>query len=121
MERIPKHIQRGTLETGSRKIVQHVIVCGLGRVGEMAVQELVDHNTPVVIVEGDSDKADRLTEEGLMVIPGDATRDENLANAGITRAKSVITTLPDDAQNLYVVLAAREKWHPTSTSSAGRR
>ena len=90
------------------KLSNHVIVCGLGRVGEMAVQELVDHNTPVVIVEGDSDKAERLAEEGLMVIPGDATRDENLANAGITRAKSVITTLPDDAQNLYVVLAARE-------------
>ena len=84
----------------------------------MAVQELVDHNTAVVIVEGDAEKAERLAEEGLLVIPGDATRDENLANAGITRAKSVITTLPDDAQNLYVVLAAREM-APTSTSSAG--
>ena len=90
------------------KLSGHVIVCGLGRVGEMAVQELVDHNTAVVIVEGDAEKAERLAEAGLLVIPGDATRDENLANAGITRAKSVITTLPDDAQNLYVVLAARE-------------
>ncbi|HAT47489.1 MAG TPA: potassium channel protein [Flavobacteriales bacterium] len=90
------------------KLTGHVIVCGLGRVGEMAVQELVDHNTAVVIVEADAEEAERLEEKGFLVIPGDATRDENLADAGITRAKSVITTLPDDAQNLYVVLAARE-------------
>lgn len=90
------------------KLRNHVIVCGTGRVGEMAVQELLDHNTPVVIVENDVEKADSLSAEGHIVISGDATRDENLASAGITKAKSVITTLPSDAQNLYVVLAARE-------------
>ena len=90
------------------KLSNHVIVCGTGRVGEMAVQELLDHNTPVVIVENDAEKADSLSAEGHIVISGDATRDENLASAGITKAKSVITTLPSDAQNLYVVLAARE-------------
>lgn len=90
------------------KLTGHVIVCGLGRVGEMAVQELLDHATPVVVLEGDVEKAERLAAEGMLVISGDATRDENLESAGITRAKSVITTLPDDAQNLYVVLAARE-------------
>jgi len=90
------------------KLSGHVIVCGLGRVGEMAVQELLDHATPVVVLEGDAEKAERLAAEGMLVISGDATRDENLESAGITRAKSVITTLPDDAQNLYVVLAARE-------------
>ena len=90
------------------KLSNHVIVCGMGRVGEMAVQELHDHNTPVVIVENDVEKADSLSAEGHIVISGDATRDENLASAGITKAKSVITTLPSDAQNLYVVLAARE-------------
>ena len=90
------------------KLSNHVIVCGTGRVGEMAVQELLDHNTPVVIVENDTEKADSLSAEGHIVISGDATRDENLASAGITKAKSVITTLPSDAQNLYVVLAARE-------------
>ena len=90
------------------KLRNHVIVCGTGRVGEMAVQELLDHNTPVVIVENDVEKAVSLSAEGHIVISGDATRDENLASAGITKAKSVITTLPSDAQNLYVVLAARE-------------
>jgi voltage-gated potassium channel len=74
----------------------------------MAIQELLDHATPVVVIESDVEKAERLAEEGKLVIAGDATRDENLESAGIARAKSVITTLPDDAQNLYVILAARE-------------
>ena len=96
------------LKKETDKLSGHVIVCGMGRVGEMAFQELKDHGTEVVVIEGDLEKADRLMEGGLLVIAGDATRDENLANAGIERAKSVITTLPSDAQNLYVVLAARE-------------
>jgi voltage-gated potassium channel len=90
------------------KLSGHVIVCGSGRVGDMAIQELLDHATPVVVIESDVEKAERLAEEGKLVIAGDATRDENLESAGIARAKSVITTLPDDAQNLYVILAARE-------------
>jgi voltage-gated potassium channel len=90
------------------KLHGHVIVCGMGRVGEMAVQELIDHNTPVVVVESEPKRVERLRERNVPVIDGDATRDENLVSAGIVRAKSVITTLPDDAQNLYVVLAARE-------------
>ena len=90
------------------KLSGHVIVCGMGRVGEMAVQELLDHDTPVVVIENDAEKAELLIAEGLLVISGDATRDENLEMAGVAKAKSVITTLPNDAQNLYVVLAARE-------------
>ena len=96
------------LKKETDKLSGHVIVCGMGRVGEMAFQELKDHGTEVVVIEGDSEKAERLMEQGMLVISGDATRDENLANAGIERAQSVITTLPSDAQNLYVVLAARE-------------
>lgn len=90
------------------KLSGHVIVCGLGRVGEMAVQELLDHHTPVVVIENDPEKVDEMSEKGVLVISGDATLDQNLADAGIVRAKTVITTLPDDAQNVYVVLAARE-------------
>jgi voltage-gated potassium channel len=90
------------------KLSGHVIVCGLGRVGEMAVQELLDHHTQVVVVESEPKRIERLQDRNIPVIAGDATRDENLVSAGIARAKSVITTLPDDAQNLYVVLAARE-------------
>jgi len=87
----------------------HVIVCGYGRIGEKAVAELSDHAHEVVIIESDLELVKTLRKKGLRVLAGDATQDESLIDAGLKRAKSLITTLPDDAQNLYVVLAAREK------------
>ena len=91
------------------KLKNHVIVCGYGRVGEMAVSELNDHDTTVVIIENDESRCDLLRQNGVLVIKGDATRDENLEKAGITTAKSLISTLPVDSENLYVILSAREK------------
>jgi voltage-gated potassium channel len=88
---------------------QHVIVCGYGRVGEKAVMELQDHETDVVVIESNAELVKGLKKKGLHVLAGDATRDENLINAGLDRARAVITTLPNDAQNLYVVLSARER------------
>ena len=99
------------------KLSNHVIVCGTGRVGEMAVQELLDHNTPVVIVENDAEKADSLSAEGHIVISGDATRDENLASAGIKlKAKNVITTLPSAMPRTSMWCWRRARWRPTFTS-----
>lgn len=94
-----------------QRMENHVIICGAGRVGEKAIEELLEHHHKVVIIENDAEKANRLKAEGCMVIQGDATRDEHLIAAGIARARALLTTLPDDAQNLYVVLAAREQ-HP---------
>jgi voltage-gated potassium channel len=73
------------------------------------VEELQDHGTDVVVIESDPELVKALQKKGLHVLSGDATRDENLINAGLDRARAVITTLPDDAQNLYVVLAVRER------------
>ena len=87
----------------------HVIVCGHGRVGEKAVQELQDHTHEVVIIESNEELVKKLRDAGVRVLSGDATEDENLVNAGLDRARALITTLPDDAQNLYVVLAAKER------------
>jgi voltage-gated potassium channel len=91
------------------KLNNHVIVCGYGRVGEMAVAELKDHDTKVVIIESDDERCEFLRQQGVLVISGDATRDENLEKAGINEARALISTLPVDAQNLYVILSAREK------------
>lgn len=91
------------------KLENHVIVCGHGRVGEMAVSELRDHDTTVVVIESDEAKCEELRQEGFLVISGDATKDKNLEKAGIDRAKALISTMPVDSENLYVILSAREK------------
>jgi len=63
----------------------------------------------VVIIESNEELVKKLRDSGVHVLAGDATEDENLVNAGLDRARALITTLPDDAQNLYVVLAAKER------------
>ncbi|PCJ82363.1 MAG: potassium channel protein [Bacteroidetes bacterium] len=91
------------------KLFKHVIVCGYGRVGEMVVSELRDHDTTVVIIEKDESRCQMLREKGFLVITGDATIDENLEKAGVENAKALIATMPVDSQNLYVILSARER------------
>ncbi len=92
-----------------QKLKDHIIVCGFGRVGRQVSAELRQSNEKFVVVESNKDRF-TLNEvrEGFMPIFGDATRDEILEQAGLKRAKAVVTTLPNDADNLYVVLAARE-------------
>jgi voltage-gated potassium channel len=93
-----------------KKIKNHVIVCGFGRNGSKAYQELVSCDETVVVIEADENlmkfRSDR--EKGINFILGDATQDEILKKAGIERAKAIITALPKDADNVFVALTARE-------------
>lgn len=92
-----------------QKLKDHVIICGYGRNGRQAVQELLDHNVSLVIIERDEDSMERILENpNLLYIHGDGTRDEILTMCRIDTAKALITTLPVDADNLFVVLTARE-------------
>ncbi|MBL4652984.1 MAG: potassium channel protein [Flavobacteriales bacterium] len=90
------------------KISNHVIICGYGRNGKQAVKTLVAHTTPYIIVESNPAIIAQLQSEGKLCIEGDATEEENLLSAGLAKAKALITTLPKDSDNLFVVLTARE-------------
>lgn len=90
-----------------RSLEGHHIVCGYGRIGFIICRELSRESLPFVIIEKDPEKAARLNEQGFLVIVGDATSDSVLAEAGITRAKTLICTLPTDAENVFATLSAR--------------
>lgn len=90
------------------RISDHVIVCGYGRNGAQAVKTLLAYGKEVVIIEKDDEILTRLKEANLLYIKGDATDEKTLIRSGIMRAKSIITTLPNDAANVFVVLTARE-------------
>tara|TARA_B110000090_G_scaffold53353_1_gene60929 strand:+ start:2566 stop:3540 length:975 start_codon:yes stop_codon:yes gene_type:complete len=91
------------------KLSGHVIVCGYGRVGTQAVNELNAHNKEYVIIEQSKELLDvfRANKQHLF-LEGNATSDEILMKAQIENAQALITTLPSDADNLFVVLSARE-------------
>lgn len=91
------------------KLTGHTIVCGYGRNGKQAVARLISYNQPCVVVENRIELMDDLERnDKIMHIKGDATDDEALIRAGIKEAKHLITTLPSDADNLFVVLSARQ-------------
>lgn len=91
------------------KLSDHVVICGYGRNGKQAVIELDEHQVPTVIIEKDSDVIQLLRESpGMLYIEGDASNEEILLQSNLKDARALITTLPTDADNLYVVLTARE-------------
>lgn len=90
------------------KISDHVIICGYGRNGRQAAQVLKKHNKRFVVIENSATLTATLNHKfSELVITGDSTQDEVLIKAGILRAKAIITTLPVDADNLFIVLSAR--------------
>lgn len=96
------------LATAIEKLENHVIICGYGRNGKQAAHVLKKHNTKFVVIESRPEVIAGLNQKHIdLVIEGDATQDEVLIKAGIKRAKALITTLPNDAGNLFIVLSAR--------------
>lgn len=90
------------------KMKGHVIICGYGRNGKQAVQKLLDYNQQFVIIESDHEVVDKFSEDNLLFIEGNANEDEVLIEAGIERASTLICALPSDADNLFIVLSARQ-------------
>jgi len=115
---ITTHIVEGEFQTyfkhykvnrDIQKLDNHIIVCGYGRNGKQACDQLRSQNEPFVAIEENHGIAEEMHEDpDLLFIEGDATQDEVLMAAGIKRAKALITALPNDASNVFVVLTARE-------------
>lgn len=90
------------------KIENHVIICGYGRNGRQAAHVLKKHDTRFVVLEINKEIVSSVNHKySHLMMEGDATLDEVLLKAGITRAKALITTLPVDAHNVFIVLSAR--------------
>ena len=86
----------------------HIIVCGYGRVGRQASSDLLNHFERFVILERDEKVIDKISEnQQLQYINGDATEDEVLEKANIRNARALISTFPNDADNLFVIITAR--------------
>lgn len=85
----------------------HVVVCGYGRNGMQAAERLKEYKRPFVVIERDKEVLEHHEDDALF-IEGDANEDEILYAAGIERAQYLITALPDDAANLFIVLSARQ-------------
>jgi voltage-gated potassium channel len=89
------------------KLQDHFIVCGFGRVGRGAADELLLQGAKFVIVDNNEEKVERAIKDGMLAVLADASRDNVLREVGIDRAKGLIATLASDADNLFLILTAR--------------
>jgi voltage-gated potassium channel len=85
----------------------HLILCGYGRVGSTVARELAHVGQRFVVVDINPASLDSARAAGHLVVMGDATTDAVLREAGVERARGLITTIDSDANNVYVTLSAR--------------
>ena len=92
-----------------QRLHNHFIICGYGRVGRRVAEEFRAAGVPYVVLDNSEDAVAAATDHGDLLIEGDATEDEDLAKAGLERAKGLVATSDSDADNLYITLSARSQ------------
>lgn len=96
------------MENSIQQLKEHVIICGFGRNGKESAQILFNNKMPFVVLEEKNELEKDLEFEVPYFMKGDATKDEILLEAGVKNARALITSLPIDADNLFVVLTAKQ-------------
>ncbi len=100
--------KKNKLNESINKLENHVIICGYGRNGRQAAHVLRKQNKRFVVIESNPAITSALNHKfSELIITGDATQDHILLEAGILKAKALITTLPEDSDNVFIVLSAR--------------
>ncbi len=106
--RLRRILGRGKLQKMINRMSNHYIICGCGRIGLLICRELAGEKVPFVVVDNNPETIQKIQDEGFIYCKGDATQDRILIEAGIKRAKGIVCVLPTDAENLYVILTAKE-------------
>lgn len=90
------------------RLRNHFIICGAGRVGTHIIRDLERAGARFIVIEEDAQKVAHLVERGCHAIVRDATLEESLRDAGVEHARGLAACLPEDAENVYIVLTARD-------------
>jgi len=101
-------IRRQRMEKSIKKLSNHYVICGTGRIGGYIVDELLATKRDFVVIEKNQEKVRSLYDKGCMVVEGDATQDQVIQNAGIGRAKGLFCCLGSDQDNLFVIIGAKQ-------------
>ncbi|SMB87152.1 voltage-gated potassium channel [Desulfonispora thiosulfatigenes DSM 11270] len=105
--KISRVLGRRRMDREISKIQNHIIICGLGRVGQQVAANLArEKDIPLVIIDKDIDTLEKLCKDAPYIV-GDASEDSILYEAGIERCAGLVTTLPEDADNVLIVLTAK--------------
>ena len=98
---------RRRMKTRIAKLKGHFILCGYGRVGQEIAQAFSEESTPFIIIENDEQRAAKAETDGFLCLLADATSDEVLQEAGIERARGLVSAVGNDTDSTYITLSAR--------------
>jgi voltage-gated potassium channel len=105
---IKRLLGRRKMQKGLKELTDHYIVCGFGRVGRRIAQELYARGVPFVVVDRDPQRIEQAEMDCFIFVQGDSTNDQTLLDAGVKRAKGLITAVVDEADSVFIVLSARQ-------------
>jgi voltage-gated potassium channel len=106
--RIRSVLGRRKLDKQIDKIKGHYIICGYGRIGRVLAQFLTARYVDVVVIERNQSRVSKMDEDGVLYLIGEATDESILERAGIQRAKGIVTAVATDADNVFLVLIAKQ-------------
>jgi voltage-gated potassium channel len=89
------------------RLSDHFIICGYGRVGRRVADEFAANHVPFVVLDFSEDAIEAAQEAGVLFVEGNGVEDEDLAQAGLERARGLVASSDSDADNLYITLSAR--------------
>ncbi len=92
---------------GIGRLKDHVIICGFGRIGFILAEDLVQQGQQILIIDSDPERINEAQHLDYLVLSGDATEEDVLLSAGIERAKTLVTALASDADNVFLALTCR--------------
>lgn len=98
------------VKSSIESLSNHVIVCGFGKYGREITKHFLQHKIPFVVIDINPERIESIqgSESDILYIQDDATHDEALIAAGVGRARSLIAALPEDSDNVFIVLTARQ-------------
>ncbi len=105
---IERALNRRRMAKGIEQLSNHVIICGYGRMGELVATNLAKRGAAFVVVESDDERLEWARQANSFFVGGDATEEDVLETAGIHRASTVVTTLPQDAANVFITLTVAQ-------------
>jgi len=91
-----------------QELKDHYIICGYGKVGQQIYNEFSSRQVLCTVVEKDPQTVEKAIKDGVLVVQGDSTEDSVLEEAGIKRAKGLISAVASEADNVFISLSARE-------------
>ena len=103
-----KLVGRRRMQKELSRLRDHFIICGFGRVGSQICRNLRAESVPIVVIDVDANALDALPEASVPFIHGDAVDEANLLAAGLPRARGLLLTLSNEADNVYVTLLAKD-------------